>query len=51
MAYSPGKKRSLEELACFQGSPPPSSGMVLPDKHETKQRWQKDSMDEQGAPD
>lgn len=37
MEYDPGEKRCQGELADIQGSPPPSSGKVCPDKQKTKQ--------------
>ena len=49
--YSPGEKKGQGELIDLQGSPPPRSRMVHPDKQEIKQRQQEACMDEHGAPD
>lgn len=43
-------KKALGELVTFQGSPPLSTGMVHPDKQETKQKWLKAFMGEHVAP-
>ncbi|XP_009322895.1 PREDICTED: C-C motif chemokine 28 [Pygoscelis adeliae] len=37
MEYDPGEKRGQGQLADIQGSPPPSSEKVCPDKQKTKQ--------------
>lgn len=51
MEYNRGEKRCPGKPVDFQGSPPPKSRMVHPEKKKIKQRWHKACMDEQGAPE
>ncbi|GAB0188222.1 mitochondrial enolase superfamily member 1 [Grus japonensis] len=50
MGQSPGRKRGPRQLANIQGSPPPSSRVMHPNKEEVKQKHQGAPVDEQGAP-
>ncbi|GAB0182661.1 hypothetical protein GRJ2_000731400 [Grus japonensis] len=50
MGQSPGRKRGPKKLANIQGSPPPSSGMMHPNKEKVRQNHPEACMDEQGAP-
>jgi len=50
MGYGPGGMRGPAELVDVQGSPPPSSRKIHPNKLEIKQRWQKACTGEEGAP-
>jgi len=42
--------RGPRKLVNIQGSPPPSSGAMLPNKEEARQKHQEACMNEQGAP-
>ncbi|GAB0185748.1 mitochondrial enolase superfamily member 1 [Grus japonensis] len=46
----PGRKRDPRQLANIQGSTPPSSGAMHPNKEQVKQKHPEAPMDEQGAP-
>ncbi|PKU31590.1 hypothetical protein llap_18105 [Limosa lapponica baueri] len=50
MGKSTGGERDSRKLVSIQGSPPPSSGAVYPNKEEVRQKIQEACMDEQGAP-
>ncbi|GAB0187151.1 hypothetical protein GRJ2_001180400 [Grus japonensis] len=43
-------RRDPRKPVCIQGSPPPSSGAMYPNKEEVRQKHQEACMDEQGAP-
>ncbi|GAB0206735.1 mitochondrial enolase superfamily member 1 [Grus japonensis] len=50
MGQSPGGKRGPRQLVSIQGSPPPSSGEMHPNKEEVRQKCEEACMDEQAGP-